>query len=344
MTNSIIITSFTILAFLLAPNNAFRCNIKHLHLLSNAKIHVYRNSDRSAILNRIDSYVKTFRVTATAAATVLAIMLNPHEVLALSPSSEHPIVVLGSNGKTGKQIVSLLAKSGVAVRPTLRDAVKGASLFKDLGDSALPVVAADVTKADTLDPAIRDASAVIFAASASSKGGNAQQVDYLGVKTVAEECIKMKVPRLVVISSGAITRPDSLGFKITNLFGNIMNYKLDGENALKATYAQFGDASLSYAIIRPGGLLDNNAVGPSKIELNQGDTISGEVNRADVAECAAAAATSTKLPPNVIFEVYEQGKSGPLEGRFATKSGYEQNGKSSYDELFQGLKSGDIKI
>lgn len=340
MTKSLVITLSVILAFF-TPYNAFQHNIKHSNF-RNTRLNVNRGIDRFPSSTPVNSYLKAFR--AAAAATILTLTFHPFEALALTASPEHPIVVLGSNGKTGKWIVSLLAKGGIAVRPTLRDAVKGANLFKDLGDGALPVVAADVTKPDTLDPVIKDASAVIFAASASSKGGNAQQVDYLGVKTVAEECVKMKVPRLIVISSGAITRPDSLGFKITNLFGNIMNYKLDGENALKAVYAQSGDAGLSYAIIRPGGLLDNNAVGPSKIELNQGDTISGEVNRADVAECAAAAATSLKLPPNVIFEVYEQGKSGPLEGRFPTKSGYEQNGKNSYDELFEGLKSGDVKI
>jgi uncharacterized protein YbjT (DUF2867 family) len=68
-----------------------------------------------------------------------------------------------------------------------------------------------VTRIETLESALSGASAVVFAASASSKGGKASQVDFIGVENVAKECIRLQIPRLVVISSGAITRPDSLG-------------------------------------------------------------------------------------------------------------------------------------
>ena len=71
---------------------------------------------------------------------------------------------------------------------------------------------------------------MIFAASASRKGGKAKEVDYIGVENVAKECVRLKVPKLVVISSGAITKPDSLGFKFTNVFGQIMEYKLKGRS------------------------------------------------------------------------------------------------------------------
>eukprot|EP01031_Cornospumella_fuschlensis_P040961 gene40961-49967_t len=120
------------------------------------------------------------------------------------------IVVLGSSGKTGRLIVEQLSKTGVTVVPALRDLKK--NTFKTLGGSAQEAVYADVTKVETLAPVIQGASAVIFAASASSKGGSAEQVDYLGVVNVAKECARLQIPRLVVISSGAITRPKSLGY------------------------------------------------------------------------------------------------------------------------------------
>lgn len=260
---------------------------------------------------------------------------------ALDANADDPgtVVVIGSGGKTGKMIVENLSYMGIAVRPTNREG-KANSAFKDL-PSVTTMAVADVTKIGTLEAALSGASVVVFAASASSKGGNAKQVDYQGVENVAKECIRLKVPRLVVISSGAVTKPDSLGFKITNLFGGIMDLKLKGENSMKQLYAANGDSSLSYAVIRPGGLLDNAKVGAASIELNQGDTISGEVNRADVADCAANAAVSKTLPPAVTFEVYEAGKSGPLEGRYPSKSGYERNG-GDYDTLFKGLKSGEL--
>lgn len=177
-------------------------------------------------------------------------------------------------------------------------------------------------------------------------GGKADKVDYLGVENAAKECVRLKIPRLVVISSGAVTRPDSLGYKITNLFGNIMEYKVKGETGLKAVYAN-ADPSLSYVIIRPGGLLDSVAVGPGKIELNQGDAISGEVNREDVAQAAGAAVISKTMPSRVTLEMYESGRGGPLEGKLPKQSGYERDGAvlgNDYERLFEGLKSGEIVV
>lgn len=258
-------------------------------------------------------------------------------------TKESPVIVLGSGGKTGKIIVGLLAKQNIFVQPVRRSA-SGSGASDAVNEFTLPLKFADVTKPETLN-VIKGAAAVVFAASASNKGGNAKQVDYLGVENVAKECIKYQIPKLVVISSGAVTRPDSLGFKITNLFGGIMDYKLKGETSLRNLYLAENNAKTTYTIIRPGGLLDGDAVGPTGIELNQGDTISGEINRADVAECTVAAVLSKDIPPNVTFEVYQIGKSGPLQSDFPKQSGYERNGKelSDYDRMLKGLKSGVIE-
>jgi nucleoside-diphosphate-sugar epimerase len=286
------------------------------------------NNDNLSPRTVKDNYLaplQTFKNTAigTTAAALLSLFVSEKESRAATTG---PVVVIGSGGKTGKLIVESLSKRGVSVRPSSRSE------------------GTDVTKIETLAAAIEGASSVIFAASASRKGGSAQQVDFLGVQNVAKECVRLKIPRLVVISSGAITRPKSLGFKITNLFGNIMEYKLKGENSLKESYAEDGKG-LSYVIIRPGGLLDGNIKGPSGLSLNQGDAISGEISRADVAECAVAAALSTKLPREggVTFEIYNTDGSGPLEGGLPAITGYERVG-ADYDVLFEGLKAGEVSI
>jgi len=258
--------------------------------------------------------------------------------LTSSASTEAPIVVLGGGGKTGKLIVQLLAKRGRRVVSAVRDLSKVASG----NNSQDPIsVQVDVTRLETIGPAIIGASVVIFAASASRKGGSAKQVDFTGVENVAKECVRLKIPRLVVISSGAITKPDSLGYKVTNLFGGIMGYKLLGEDSLRRAYSSAED-DVGYAIIRPGGLLDRDvAVGAGLVELNQGDTISGEISRIDVAECAVAAALSKSIPSKVTFEVYEADKSGPLQSDFPKVSGFERSGRllgADYEVLFRGLK------
>jgi nucleoside-diphosphate-sugar epimerase len=98
----------------------------------------------------------------------------------------------------------------------------------------------------------------------------------LQVKNVAEACVRCKVGKLVVISSGAVTKPESIGYKVTNLFGNIMDFKMKGEDALRAAYSSAGP-SLHYTIVRPGGLKDGPSAGPAAIEVNQGDFIIGEL-------------------------------------------------------------------
>ena len=259
-------------------------------------------------------------------------LLGTRRVLA-APSSDKTVVVLGGRGKTASLIIDKAIKEGVCnIVPTFRGSPKeyGAGVVSKQ---------ADVTKPSTIGPAIEGANAVIFAASASSKGGNAKAVDFEGVKNTALECVRLKIPRLVVISSGAITKRDSLGFKITNLFGGIMDEKRKGEDALKEIYAAANDPSLSYVIIRPGGLMDGAAAGPAGVQLNQGDTWSGEINRSDVAEAALAAALSPSIQKSVTFEMYGKEGKGPLEGRFNKPSGYEVSG-NSYDEMLKALKEG----
>ena len=122
--------------------------------------------------------------------------------MARAEDDKGSIVVLGSNGQTGKIIVNLLAKQGVKVTPTY---ARTPPSSVPSGSTVESAKVADVTDQDSLMAAVAGASAVIFAASASKKGGNAEKVDYLGVKNVAEVCKASNIPRLVVVSSGAVT-------------------------------------------------------------------------------------------------------------------------------------------
>lgn len=255
-------------------------------------------------------------------------------VIAASAKQSDSITVIGSNGKTGGLILDILKKKGIPC--------KAASRRQDNDGDKRYI---DVTKIDTIENAIKESDVIIFTASASSDGGNAENVDYIGLKNVANECIRLQIPKLIVISVAGCTRPNSTVFGSTNFIGNIrpwkqniMNFKREGELAVINAYKK-APSKCSYTIIRPGILFDGKAIGVSGIELNQGDTISGEINREDVAESAIAAAISKTIPRNVIFEIYQrEGTKGPIESRFPMISGYEQDG-NNYDVLFQGLRS-----
>ena len=110
---------------------------------------------------------------------------------------------IGSGGKTGKLVVEYLTTAGYTVRPTVRvvTADTKKSLFSSLPQSLLDgPISADVTNIASLTAALQGASAVVFAASASRKGGSAQQVDFVGLENVAKVCADLKIPRLVAIS------------------------------------------------------------------------------------------------------------------------------------------------
>jgi nucleoside-diphosphate-sugar epimerase len=140
-----------------------------------------------------------------------------------------------------------------------------------------------VTKLENLSSslasAIKDSSSVIFAASASKEGGNPNQVDKQGLVNVAKLCIANKVPRLVIVSSGAVTKPFSPVYLFLNLFGGIMKAKNEGESEVRRLYSSPEAKGLGYTIVRPGGLTEDPPRGVQAIELNQGDDYSGRISR-----------------------------------------------------------------
>jgi len=124
-----------------------------------------------------------------------------------------------------------------------------------------------------------------------------------------------------------------------------------------ASSASSSRSSSSYTIIRPGGLEEpkrNKVLGPSVLEVSQGDVFSGIISRADVAELTVELALSEA--PNVkntAIELYYSDSVVPVEGRFkpllksASASTSASNGGpesrlrlhgSTYRELLEGIE------
>ena len=263
------------------------------------------------------------------------------------------VTVVGANGRTGRKVVALSLKKGVSTIAVTR----GGS-FADTDTVAnskkLSTVAADITKLETfgnLKAALKSSSACIFAASASKEGGSPQDVDRDGLIAVAKACIECKVPRLIIISSGAVSKPFSSVYLFLNLFGGIMKAKIEGEDEVRKLYAsnEVKEAELSYTIIRPGGLTEDEPRGVSSIELNQGDERSGRISRWDVAAIAIES-LNAKEAADVTLECYYADTAQPLanvgisnifkktvkdaEGRALT--GKERTG-TSWEAIFRGL-------
>jgi uncharacterized protein YbjT (DUF2867 family) len=258
-----------------------------------------------------------------------------------------PIAVLGANGRTGALCVAACLERGIAVRALTRTGswTPPPDFPSHDGSKLLDVRSCDVKETQALRDAVSGCSCVIYAASASKKGGDAKQIDNFGVVAAADACLAEKVPRYIVISSTAVTRPESLGYKFTNVFGGIMDEKLIGEEGVRAAYKTSGSSSLSYAIVRPGGLEEpkkNVVLGPRTLEISQGDAIAGIISRADLAESVVEMTVCNS--PNVrdaTFELYYTDSAQACAGRFKpllTNGVVTRLHGDTYQGLFSGIK------
>ena len=267
-----------------------------------------------------------------------------------------PVLVLGANGGTGLECVRYLQKKG---RPCIAATRTG----EFVGDASKLVTVAkgDVTSLASLEGLITEnTGAVIFAASASrqadaKKASNAKAVDNVGLVNCAKLCIEKSVPRLVVVSSGGVSKPSSAVYIFLNLAANgIMDAKIAGEDAVRRLYAAPGlaEKNIGYTVVRPGGLLRDPGMGVSAVELNQGDTKSGRINRADVAAICIESLES-KAAFDTTFECYykdtAKGLDDVMKSNAAavgagvkttpteTSTGRERRG-DTWPKLFEGLE------
>jgi len=246
------------------------------------------------------------------------------------------IAVVGATGKTGWKVVDLSLTRGIETvaltRTGLFDADRLRSAAKSNQIDKLKVRATDVTDPATLALGLKGVDACIFAASASKEGGTPDEVDRIGLINVAKACLQNNVSRLVIVSSGAVTKPWSPVYLFLNLFGGIMKAKIDGENEVRRLYAGSSPGSVapSYTIIRPGGLLEDPPLGCSAIELNQGDVKSGRISRWDVAElCIECIGSEDAF--NTTYECYYKETGQPLSN-------------VGFSNLFRRTNSGDQPI
>lgn len=202
-----------------------------------------------------------------------------------------PVLVLGATGRTGRLVVEALQAEGRPVRVFVRDAATAGF------GTGVEIVTGDVRDAATLAPAMAGVAAVISALGSGEPSGpnGPEAVDSQGVRNVAEAAAAAGVGHVVLVSSMGATQEDH---PLNRMFGNVLRYKLAGENALRAS-------GVPYTIVRPGGLLDEPG-GRGRIVFLQGDPpMQGAIPRADVARvCVAAIGSAAAF--NRTFEIVSE--------------------------------------
>lgn len=213
------------------------------------------------------------RVLATvAAATLLA------SCAAGLSGEPRKVLVAGATGQTGQLIVSELLASGYEVRALVRDTVKARKI---LGDK-VEIVVGDIKDPATLGPAFAGTDAVISAVGARGAKGpdRPEAIDYEGVRNLVDAAVNARSQQFVLVSSRSVTQPDN---PLNKLFGNVLIWKLKGEDALRAS-------GVPYTIVRPGGLT-NGPGGDKELVFEQGDSVRGQttITRADLARITVQA-------------------------------------------------------
>jgi uncharacterized protein YbjT (DUF2867 family) len=183
------------------------------------------------------------------------------------------VLVAGATGGTGQAVVNKALERGLRVRVLVRDAEKGRSLF----DNRVSYATGDVREPRSLRAAMRGVQYVIStlgSSGARDPENSPERVDYLGVKALAEAAKASAVEHVVLTSSMGVTNPDH---QLNRILDNVLQWKLKGEDALRAT-------GVNYTIVRPGGLTNDDG-GTHGLKVMQGDPqdVAGRISREDLA-------------------------------------------------------------
>jgi uncharacterized protein YbjT (DUF2867 family) len=206
-------------------------------------------------------------------AIAIAVLVGCATTRPVGDPSKPLVLVAGATGGTGQEVIEQALAKGYRVRALVRDDAKARTLFGDRVQYAL----GDVREPRTLRGAVKGADYVISALGANAQRdpeNSPERVDYQGVKSLAEAAKAAGVKHFVLVSSMGVTHPEH---ELNKALDNILQWKLKGEQALRAT-------GINYTIVRPGGL-SNEPGGREGLKVMQGDIegSEGRISRADVA-------------------------------------------------------------
>ena len=196
--------------------------------------------------------------------------------------------VAGATGETGRRIVQELVKRNIPVRALVRNLEKA----KQILPAEVELVLGDVLKPESLAAAIGDSTVILSATGAapSFDPTGPYQVDYEGTKNLVDVAKTKGIEHFVMVSSLCVSQ----FFHPLNLFWLILVWKKQAEEYLQKS-------GLSYTIVRPGGL--KNEDNPDPIVMSSADTLfDGSIPRTKVAQVCVEALTHPEAH-NKIVEV-----------------------------------------
>jgi uncharacterized protein YbjT (DUF2867 family) len=184
--------------------------------------------------------------------------------------------VAGATGETGRRIVQELISRNIPVRALVRDLEKARGILPQSAE----LVVGDVLQPASLNAALGD-STVVLCATGSKPGFDPTapyKVDYEGTKNLVDAAIAKGIEQMVLVSSIGAAQL----FHPLNLFWLILVWKKQAEEYIQKS-------GLTYTIVRPGGL--KNEDNSDSIVMVPAETLSlsGSIPRTKVAQVCVEA-------------------------------------------------------
>jgi len=214
---------------------------------------------------------------------------------------EGTVLVAGATGRTGQWVVRCLQNHRIDMNLFVRSQEKATGIFGPEITGRLTI--GSLEHPEEIDAALKRCGAVISALGShigDPKEAPPSAVDRDGVIRLASQARRMGIRTFILVSSLAVTREDHP----LNRYGRVLSMKLESENAVRKL---FGEPGCSYTILRPGGLLD----GPPLLHallFDTGDTLSGVIDRSDVAETCVLSLWHPAAR-NMTFELVRSGEA-----------------------------------
>jgi uncharacterized protein YbjT (DUF2867 family) len=206
------------------------------------------------------------------------------------------ILVLGATGSIGSLVVEQALRQGHGVRALMRSRAKARQLPPEA-----EVVVGDVTRPETLLPALEGVDAIVFTLGSDGAGKvGAETVDYGGVRNVLR-ALDGRSARIALMTSIGVTNRTGDYNRRTE----VHDWKRRSERLVRAS-------GLPYTIVRPGWF-DYNRPDQHRLTFLQGDTrqagdpSDGVVARRQIAEILVHSLSSDRALRKTFELVAERG-------------------------------------
>jgi len=189
------------------------------------------------------------------------------------------LIIFGSTGGTGRQMVSQALEQGHKVSAFARHPEK---LAQELGHEQLQVIEGDVQDPASVEEAVKGQDAVLCALGAPAS--DKSRIRAKGTKNIIHAMQQSGVKRFVCQSGfGAGESHDLLPFHYKYLIFPLMLRHVYADHELQERIIK--ESQLDWVIVRPGALTDGEHTGSYRDGFTASDPASKiKISRADVAD------------------------------------------------------------